>query len=432
MKATIYIFGNFANGYSQYPDDYSRDLIGTVSKFRKGATELVYHREGALTYYLYSRELSHSSNTFVGLCYVFNGVLITDFSFLFDVFEDAITNIVVKGELLEFADDGGLLTRIDQLFTHTEELQRVSDYLNSKLTSLGKFAQKLPPVNYSVSNAEWKVFSFDEMSDISNAIKNYSNIRVIKGDNYDTESLKGYASKIKTQNNKIQKLEEENGKLIRQKKQIKWILILLLIIMIGCICFYFYAQHKEQVIHAKTGEISDLHDEINRKNRHIQTLKNDSVDLSNQYNAARQNLINIHDELTNTVSLYTYFDSWTSTNSRQPNSTSRIIYSFYAYEDDVLNIPYFVSSESGCDYLSISLKRSGYGEYRVLRESGVMSSTFNYTFPASDSYQLIISYKKDGSVDKYNDNAGVYRFNIYRTIVSKLIDMSETNNDYPL
>lgn len=432
MKATICIFGNFANGYSQYPDNYTRKLFESISKSRKGASELVYHRDGALTYYIYTREISHNANTFIGLCYVFNGILITDFYYLFDIFEDAITNIVVKGELLEFTDEGGLSTKVSQLYTNTEELQRVEDYLNSKLSALGRYAEKLPPANFAISNKEWKTYSFDEIRDVQNVIKDYSNIRVVKGNNYDTASLNGYANKLKKQNDEIksltkeiQKHKDEITKLNQQKKQIKWVVFLLVLIIIGGTCFYFYAQDKMQVIQNKTDEIDSLHGDVQTKHQKIQSLKRDSIDLTRQNNNIKQRLISVHNKLENSVSPYLYFDSWSSTNAGEPNSISQITYSFYAYEDDELTIPYYVSSESGYDCLKILLKRDGFSMQQLFKESGEKSGTFSHTFSANDSYQLIIAYSKDGSNNYNNDRAGVHRFYIYRPIVKRLLEMSE-------
>ena len=442
MKATVYIFGNFADGYSQYPDNYTRDLFAKISKTRKGATELVYHRESALTYYIYTREVSRSANTFIGLCYVFNDIMITDFSYLFDIFEDTITNIVVKGELLEFTNDGGLSTKVRQLYTNTEELQRVSDYLNSKLSSLGRYAEKLPPANFAVSNTEWKTFSFNEIVDVQTVIKDYSNIRVVKGENYDTDSLKGYANKLKTQNNEIKNLNDEIGKqkdeiskLKRQKKQIKWVIFLLILIIIGGFVFYFYAQDKLQIIQDKSDKIENLNDIITSQTGYIKNLRNDSTRLTNdlyqktnQYNAVRQKLYDLNYDLNNKVSSYLYFNSWKSTNYHQQSSVSSTTYSFYAYADDELNIPYYVSSESGCDHLTIMLKRNGYSAQQLLKESGIKSGTCTHTFYASDSYQLTVSYSKDGNVDKNYDYAGVNQFYIYRPIVNRLREMSEYDN----
>lgn len=433
MKATIYIFGNFAGGYSQYPDDsYTRELFNAISKSRKSATELVYHREGALTYYIYTREISHTDNTFIGLCYVFNDVLVTDFSYLFDVFEDTITNIVVTGELLEFTNDGSLSTKISQLYTNTEELQRVSDYMNSKLSSLGRYAEKLPAANFAISNSEWKNFAINEVAEAQNVIKDYSNIRVRKGKDYDTASLKGYAQKLRTQNAEIKRLNEEISKqkdeittLERQKKQIKWVMFLMILIVIGGITFYYYAKDKTQIIQNKSDAITHLNCVIQDKDLYIHTLQSDSANLADQLNIAARKLSTIHYELENKVSPYLYFNSWTSTNFYTPSSTSQVTYSFYAYKNDVLSIPYFVSSEGNCDFLTISLKRDGYYAQQLVRESGYESGTCSYTFPASDSYQLIVSYSKDGSVDRNRDCGGVQRFYIYRQIVENLRQLSK-------
>lgn len=290
MKAGIYIFGSFADGYSQHPDDYTRSLFKSISKSRKGTSEIVYHREGALTYYIYLREISQSTNTYIGLCYVFNDIIIRDFACLFNVFEDTITNIVVKGELLEFTDNGSLSTKVNQLYTNTDELQRIADYLNGKLSSLGKCIEKLPPVNYSISTSEWKSYANDETAFIQAAINDYSNIRVIKGENYDSESLKGYAAKLKTQDgnikrlqNEIVNLKEENTKLNRQKKQFTIVLILLLLIVLGVIVFVTQINSKNEIIQRKNGEIE-------RIERHRNRLQVDSTNLTMSLNETNESL----------------------------------------------------------------------------------------------------------------------------------------------
>ena len=261
MKAEIYVFGNFSYGYSQYPDNYTRDLFKTVSDSRKGASEIVYRREGSLTYYIYMREISRSSNTFIGLCYVFNDIIIRDLGFLFGVFEDAITNIVVKGELLEFADDGSLSTKVNQLYTNTNELQRIAGFLNSKLSSLGWYAEKLPPANYSVSTLEWKVFTFDQISSAEAIIDIYSNVRIIKGENYDTEALRGYAAKLKKQDVRIKDLQHEindlkkkNAKLKVKSRNIVWVGALSVVVISLFIILYLKVINPSEVTHYETGE----------------------------------------------------------------------------------------------------------------------------------------------------------------------------------
>ena len=290
MKATTYIFGNFADGYSQYPDNYTRDLFAPLAKSRKGATELIYHRDGGLTYYIYTREISRSAKTFIGLCYVFNDILITDFSFLFNIFEDTITNIVVKGELLEFTNEGNLSTKVSQLYTNAEELQRISDYLNSKLSSIGRYAEKLPVQNFAVPTSEWKNFTFDELDTVKSVVKSYSNIRVIKGENYDTDSLKGYAHKLKTKNeeiktltNEIFKLKGEISTLKRQKKQFAVVVVLIIIIAIGLLIFMAKINDKNEIIERRDTKIVELED-------HRDRLITDSVNLTSALTSTKETL----------------------------------------------------------------------------------------------------------------------------------------------
>ena len=53
MNASIYVFGKFNNGYSQFPDDYSSSIFETFHKHAKSVTQLSIHREGNLMYYGY-------------------------------------------------------------------------------------------------------------------------------------------------------------------------------------------------------------------------------------------------------------------------------------------------------------------------------------------------------------------------------------------
>ena len=303
MKAEIYIFGNFADGYSQYPDNYTHNLFEAIGKSRHAESEIIYHREGALTYYIYTREISKIDNTFIGLCYVFNDVLIKDFAPLFSIFEDVITNIVVTGEMLEFANDGKLSTKINQLYTHTEELQRVSDYLNSKLTSLGKITEKLPPINYGVATNEWKTFSYKDKSDIHSTILDYSNIRIIKGEGYDTAALSSYAGKLNSLNNEktaalqtIDKQKQEISDLKKKQKNYKLVIWLIVFICIGGIIFISTINSRnetilrlnnnietqKQTIETQENTIEILRDTIYSRNIKIQSLKTDKQNLEHK------------------------------------------------------------------------------------------------------------------------------------------------------
>lgn len=307
MKAEIYIFGNFADGYSQYPDNYTHNLFEAIAKSRQAESEIIYHREGALTYYIYTREISKIDNTFIGLCYVFNDVLIKDFAPLFSIFEDVITNIVVTGEMLEFANDGKLSTKINQLYTHTEELQRVSDYLNSKLTAIGKITEKLPPVNYGVATNEWKTFSHKDKSDIYSAILDYSNIRIIKGEGYDTATLSSYAGKLNSLNKEktaalqtIDKQKQEISDLKKKQKNYKLVIWLVVFICIGGIIFISTINSRNAQIQRLNNTIATQERTIESQNETIGILRDTIISRNSKINDLKtenQRLISSRDSL---------------------------------------------------------------------------------------------------------------------------------------
>ena len=307
MKAEIYIFGNFADGYSQYPDNYTHNLFEAIAKSRQAESEIIYHREGALTYYIYTREISKIDNTFIGLCYVFNDVLIKDFTPLFSIFEDVITNIVVTGEMLEFANDGKLSTKINQSYTHTEELQRVSDSLNSKLTSIGKITEKLPPVNYGVATNEWKTFSHKDKSDIYSAILDYSNIRIIKGEGYDTATLSSYAGKLNSLNKEktaalqtIDKQKQEISDLKKKQKNYKLVIWLVVFICIGGIIFISTINSRNAQIQRLNNAIATQERTIESQNETIGILRDTIISRNSKINDLKtenQRLISSRDSL---------------------------------------------------------------------------------------------------------------------------------------
>ena len=314
MKAETYIFGKFADGYSQYPENYSRDFFEAIGKSRRAESEIIFHREGSLTYYIYTREIAKQDKTFIGLCYVFNDILITDFASLFLTFEDIITNIVFTGELLEFTDNGQLSSKINHLYTHTKELQRISDYMNSKLLSLGRNVEKLPPVNYAISNAEWKDYSYNDFEEVKKAIIDYSNVRIIKGENYNSETLTSYSGKLRSLNQEkhralqiVDQQKQEIDNLKKAQKNYKLVIWLFLIISIGSIIFLSVINNREQQIKRLDSEltdkqitiynledqISDLQSECNSLSHKNDVLKKDKINLTQSLDSANEKISNL-------------------------------------------------------------------------------------------------------------------------------------------
>ena len=98
----------------------------------------------------------------------------------------------------------------------------------------------------------------------------------------------------------------------------------------------------------------------------------------------------------------TTFKSWTSTNKSQ-SSTSSTKYTFNTLNNDELSFAWSVSSESGYDWLIITLDNE-----EIVKKSGNDSGTYSKVFKASGAHELVVKYTKDGSGDHGNDRGSIY------------------------
>ena len=51
MSISVYLFGKFNQGYSQYPDDYSKKIFDICYQNSKAVSQIAIHRDGDLMYY---------------------------------------------------------------------------------------------------------------------------------------------------------------------------------------------------------------------------------------------------------------------------------------------------------------------------------------------------------------------------------------------
>lgn len=104
MNISVYLFGKFDKGYTQYPDDYSRKIFTVCHQNSKAVCQIAIHREGDLMYYAYIRNLDDGN--YIGLCSVVNGKMITNIDGLFSRFENIIESMVKHGYLIRFNEKG--------------------------------------------------------------------------------------------------------------------------------------------------------------------------------------------------------------------------------------------------------------------------------------------------------------------------------------
>ena len=95
------------------------------------------------------------------------------------------------------------------------------------------------------------------------------------------------------------------------------------------------------------------------------------------------------------------FGNWTSTNKNH-STTSQTSYTIDAEAGDILYFDWAVSSETGCDWLIVTIDG-----VEVLKKSGSQSDSYIFTFDTAGTHTLNVKYTKDGSQSTGSDQGSV-------------------------
>lgn len=259
MNSRIYLFGQLGNGYTQYPTDYTQAYFQEFERNAKAKTAICVRREGDLMLYQYLRRLSDkkaAQGGYIGIAIVYNGVLLTDIEPLFHICEDAITNMVVNGKILEFTEDGSITSQIDKLYQADTEFARISEHLSAQLNTLSALFEKLPPSNYALAKDQARSFSIeDDMASVIEATRNYSKVYVLKDADYNSASLLSFSAKLHTLNQaketalqQVKTQQTEITSLKKRQKNYNIVIALVLLISVGVVGIMVYVGNTNSQI----------------------------------------------------------------------------------------------------------------------------------------------------------------------------------------
>ena len=284
VNSSIYIFGSFDNGYTQYPDNYAKEIYQNFFAQAMSKSQIVIHRDKELMYYGYIRQLDKHSQ-YIGFCVLLNGMMLTNVSNLFTVFENAIAEMVSRGDIIAFNEQGDIVSTTNSLANKLQEVNAVTAIIRNGMES---YTKSLPPVNYSISNTEKKVFAYSDSNDvIIDASYKYAYTYVTKDKGCDTASLSGYKGAIRKLHKEKDELSSEYGKLKtqydklnKQKKQYKNVIILCLIVVFCGIGLFFL----NDTLNSTQQTLEQSQNENDQKGKTIQKL-NSNITALNGYNS---------------------------------------------------------------------------------------------------------------------------------------------------
>ncbi len=163
MNVSVYLFGEFNSGYSQYPDDYTSSIFQKFSANVKSTTQIAIHRDGNLMYYAYIRKLQQ--DRYIGLCVVLNALMLVRIDGLFSLFENTIFYLATNGKLVRFNRRDDLVTSMENLYLNKEDIEPLTEFLRAGFSRLEHDCTSLPAVSYGTSKDSCKDFVVDDDQD---------------------------------------------------------------------------------------------------------------------------------------------------------------------------------------------------------------------------------------------------------------------------
>lgn len=293
INSTVYAFGNFGSGYTQHPDDYTKEIFQNFAAKATAGSQIITHRNNSLMYYGYIRKLDAEGH-FIGFCILLNGAMFRAVGKLFRIFEDAVSDMTARGTIIGFNERGAIVPKTSGLDCEPNEAGRIAASISRDIAELSSDMAKLPPVHYAVSNSESKSFSVKDSSDdeIAQASTKFAYTFVYKDKGYNTDALNGYKGVItrlhKEKDELSQqyaRLKNDYNKLKRQKKQYRNMIILCVVVMVMGVGGYFLytaLTHTERILANANATISHKNDTIGSLSSRNDTLIGNINDLHSQ------------------------------------------------------------------------------------------------------------------------------------------------------
>lgn len=290
INSSIYIFGSLNSGYTQYPNNYSKEIYQKIISHSIYKSQMAIHRDNDLMYYAYVRKLDKDAQ-YIGFCVLINSMMFSNISSLFTIFENVFADIVSKGKLLALDDNGDVIAVSFDFANNQQEVDYVISMVQNGIDGLEDNMVDLPPVNYSISNSEKKYFYFNDKSkDIVDSSCKYAYTFISKEKGCNTSSLLGYKGVIKKlhkEKNEIleryDNLQNKFDKLNKQKKQYRNVVILCIVVVLCGFGLYFLKdsldntqqslQHEQTENENKSKVIKSLNSKIANLNTAIQNLE---------------------------------------------------------------------------------------------------------------------------------------------------------------
>lgn len=390
INSSIYIFGTLSDGYTQYPDNYAKDIFQNFFAKASSKSQMAIHRDKELMYYGYIRKLEDKSQ-YIGFCVLLNGMMFTNISNLFPLFENTIAEIVSRGNILGFDEEGSIVPTASTLAGKLQEVSVITSSIKNVIDGMAVYTKPLPPVNYSISNIEKKVFAYNEQEEtIVEASYNYAYTYITKEKGYNTPTLSGYKGVIRKLNKEKGELASNYGnlknqydKLNKQKKQYRKVVLLCLIVVLCGVGLFFLKDalnSTQQTLEQSQAENTQKGQIIQKQGSQITALNDDIKNLRYSLSTEEDRREKAETELNTLKDVYQEKQPMFVKSTSYNFNTGYLSFDYYGYyeKDITLIVRAFDGSYSYSNSTYFSVERGNHSSSIYLNSN--MNSSRWYSF----------------------------------------------------
>lgn len=386
MNFNFYVMGTPEGRYSQYPEDYTAPTFANLQENMIGA-RLVIYREMDLMYYVYTERLN--KNNFIGFCLIFNKARMTKPRELIKLFRFIIEKrLIESGNVIKYTEDGDLKYNVKSLNKCIDEYDRLHGYINSELeNNLSKYG--IEPLT-TIYNGVKSTYETDNNASNSQIISltDLHNTVIVNDENgiehgYIPQIITSLRDECRKKSAEIEGLKEKNIQLHRQKKQYRYVLILMILILFCGIGLFFL-----------NDSLKNTKANLEQANQTISNKDNTIVILNNKISSLKTSLTDEKEMREKAENDFASFKSFL--NDRQPfivKSTSFTFntgwfsFDYYGLRDETvtLQVKAFNGDESYRNSTSMDVKK-GYNSFSIYLSDNLNGSTWY-------SFELLIGNK---------------------------------------
>lgn len=156
MNCSSYIFGNFESGYTQYPDDQTRDMFLFCSQLSGNQHQMIVHREEKIMHYIYIHTLDANKGTYIGISFNVSEMMVDDFSGLYSLLQNTLVKLAVQGNILDF-NYSDIVSKTNHFYKKEVEIQKAFNELMEELERFQDSVIPLPPKAYGINQQSYNI-----------------------------------------------------------------------------------------------------------------------------------------------------------------------------------------------------------------------------------------------------------------------------------